>query len=63
MNAYSVQLRWILTAAIAVFIMVESGFTPALSLLAGAVCPGPDGAPPWASTPFFRASAPSSAAC
>jgi MFS family permease len=42
MNASSVQLRWMLTAGIAAFIMVESGFTPAaLSLLAGAVGPGP----------------------
>jgi MFS family permease len=38
MTAYSVELRWMLTAAIAALIMVESGFTPAaLSLLAGAV--------------------------
>jgi MFS family permease len=35
------SLRWIVTAAIAVLIMIESGFTPAaLSLLAGVVGPG-----------------------
>jgi MFS family permease len=35
------SLRWILTAIVAVLIMVESGFTPAaLSLLAAAVGPG-----------------------
>jgi len=37
----SLSLRWVLTALIAVLIMVESGFTPAaLSLLAAAVGPG-----------------------
>lgn len=41
MGDQPVQLRWMLTAVIAVLIMVESGFTPAaLSLLAGAVGPG-----------------------
>ena len=40
MGDQPVRLRWMLTAVIAVFIMVESGFTPAaLSLLAGAVGP------------------------
>ena len=41
MSPYTVQLRWIMTAAIAMLIMVESGFTPAaLSLLAGAIGEG-----------------------
>jgi len=41
MGNQPIQLRWTLTAVIAVFIMIESGFTPAaLSLLAGAVGPG-----------------------
>jgi len=41
MGHQPVRLRWMLTAVIAVLIMVESGFTPAaLSLLAGAVGPG-----------------------
>ncbi len=41
MDGESVQLRWTLTAIIALLIMVESGFTPAaLSLLAAAVGPG-----------------------
>ncbi len=41
MGNQPIQLRWILTAVIAVLIMIESGFTPAaLSLLAGAVGPG-----------------------
>ncbi|MGE3508808.1 MAG: MFS transporter [Vicinamibacterales bacterium] len=41
MGGQSIQLRWSLTAVIAVLIMIESGFTPAaLSLLAGAVGPG-----------------------
>jgi hypothetical protein len=40
-NGYPVQPRWMLTAAIAALVMVESGFTPAaLSLLAGAVGSG-----------------------
>jgi hypothetical protein len=38
MNGYALELRWLLTAAIAALSMVESGFTPAaLSLLAGVV--------------------------
>jgi MFS family permease len=41
MGDQSIELRWTLTAVIAVLIMIESGFTPAaLSLLAGAVGPG-----------------------
>jgi MFS family permease len=41
MASQPISLRWILTAVIAVLIMIESGFTPAaLSLLAGAVGPG-----------------------
>jgi MFS family permease len=41
MGHQPIQLRWTLTAVIAVLIMIESGFTPAaLSLLAGAVGPG-----------------------
>lgn len=41
MGNQPIQLRWTVTAVIAVFIMIESGFTPAaLSLLAGAVGPG-----------------------
>ena len=41
MGNQPIQLRWTLTAVIAVLIMIESGFTPAaLSLLAGAVGPG-----------------------
>jgi MFS family permease len=41
MDGQSIQLRWTLTAIIALLIMVESGFTPAaLSLLAAAVGPG-----------------------
>ena len=41
MDGQPIQLRWTLTAVIAVLIMVESGFTPAaLSLLAAAVGPG-----------------------
>lgn len=41
MSDQSIQLRWTLTAIIALLIMVESGFTPAaLSLLAAAVGPG-----------------------
>jgi hypothetical protein len=41
MGGQPVQLRWTLTAIIALLIMVESGFTPAaLSLLAAAVGPG-----------------------
>jgi MFS family permease len=41
MGNQSMQLRWTVTAVIAVLIMIESGFTPAaLSLLAGAVGPG-----------------------
>jgi MFS family permease len=41
MRAYSIPFRWLLTAAIAAFIVVESGFTPAaLSLLASAVGAG-----------------------
>jgi MFS family permease len=39
-NHQPVQFRWVLTAVIALFVMVESGFTPAaLSLLAAAVGP------------------------
>jgi MFS family permease len=41
MGGQPVQLRWTLTAVVALLIMVESGFTPAaLSLLAAAVGPG-----------------------
>jgi MFS family permease len=41
MNGYPAPERWLLIAAIAALIMVESGFTPAaLSLLAGAVGSG-----------------------
>jgi MFS family permease len=41
MGSQPIQLRWTLTALIAVLIMIESGFTPAaLSLLAGAVGSG-----------------------
>jgi predicted MFS family arabinose efflux permease len=41
MGGHPVQLRWTLTAVVALLIMVESGFTPAaLSLLAAAVGPG-----------------------
>ena len=41
MGGQPIELRWTLTAVIAVLIMIESGFTPAaLSLLAGAVGPG-----------------------
>jgi MFS family permease len=41
MGSQPIQLRWTVTAVIALLIMIESGFTPAaLSLLAAAVGPG-----------------------